>query len=156
IQVLNHNNAFQNETVRRAERLLGPGDTYFDGIGMLVARQHAGSTLPGQVVSWDTPAINALKAAPARGNVSHFGPIFAGVPKLWILSYRTRAVGDILTPYLVDAYIPIYPNVLIAGRALDGGGEIVFRVRWPGRYRLVDAAGRPSEAVFEVDGKLMS
>ena len=51
LQVLKHDNAFQNETVRRAERLLGPGDTYFDGIGMLVARQHAGWSLPGQALS---------------------------------------------------------------------------------------------------------
>jgi hypothetical protein len=154
IQVLNHDDAFQNETVERAERLLGSGDAYFDGIGMLVARQQAGGSLPGQVISWDTQTISALKAAASRGDVSHFERIFAGAPKLWILSYRTRAIEDILAPYLVDAYTPIYPNVLIAGRALDGGGEFVFRVRWPGRYRLFDAAGQASEHVFEVDGEL--
>jgi hypothetical protein len=153
IQVLNHDNAFQNQTVERAERLLGRGDTYFDGIGMLVARQQAGGSLPGQVISWDTPFIKALKAAAARGDMSHFESIFASAPKVWILSYRTLAFEDILTPYLVDAYIPIYPNVLITGHALAGDGEVVFQVRWSGRYRLFDGYGRHSEAMFEVDGE---
>jgi hypothetical protein len=153
IQFLAHDNTFQNETVRRAERLLSPGDAYFDGIGMLVARQHAGWSLPGQVVSWDTPVVKALKAAAARDDVSHFERIIAGGPKVWILSYRTLALKDILAPYLTDAYIAIYPNVLIAGRALDRSEETFFRVRWPGSYRLFDALGRPSEAAFTVDDK---
>jgi hypothetical protein len=154
VQVLAHNNAFQNETVRRAELLLRPGDTYFDGIGMIVTHQQAGWKLPGQVISWDTPTLKALRGAVARGDVNHFERIFAGAPKLWILSYRTLAIEDILTPYLMDAYIPIYPNVLIAGRALDGDIGFLFRVRWPGRYRLFDAFGRPSKAAFEIDGDL--
>ena len=50
---LTHNNALQNQAARRAESQLQPEHRYFDGIGMVVNRRHAGWTLPGQVVSWD-------------------------------------------------------------------------------------------------------
>jgi hypothetical protein len=153
IRYLGHDNAFQNQTVRRAEGLLQPDDRYFDGIGMVVDRQQAGGSLPGQVASWDQLTISMIRAAAEQGDLDHFERIFGGAPKVWILSYRTLALDDLLTPYLERSFVPIYPNILIAGVELLPGDAATFRNRWPGTYRLYRSDGTPAAAGLEIDGR---
>ncbi len=153
IRYLGHDNAFQNQTVRRAESLLRPADRYFDGIGMVVDRQQAGGNLPGQVISWDQLTISMIQAAAERGDLAHFASIFEGAPKVWILSYRTQALDDVLMPYLERSYVPIFANILITGVELMPGETATFRNWWPGTYRLYRADGTPAAAGLEVDGR---
>jgi hypothetical protein len=153
VRYLSHDNAFQNQTVRRAESVLQPDDRYFDGIGMVVNRQQAGWDLPGQVISWDQAAILSIRAAAERGNFSHLERIFAAAPKVWIQTYRSKALSEVLAPYLTDSYVPIYSNVLLAGIELSPGQTKVFRTWWPGAYRLYRADGSTVEAGLEVDDR---
>jgi hypothetical protein len=150
---LNHDNALQNQMVRRVESLLQPEDRYFDGIGMVVDRQHAGWNLPGQVVSWDQPTILQIRAAAEQGDLRHFERIFGGAPKVWILTYRSDALGEWLTPYLEESYVPIYSNVLITGVELLPGDTVAFQNWWPGAYRLYRADGTPAETGLEIGGR---
>lgn len=149
----NHDNTYQNQTVRRVESLLQPEDRYFDGIGMVVDRKHAGWDLPGQVVSWDRPAILGIRAAAEQGDQRHLERVFGGAPKVWILTYRSDALGELLTPYFENSYVPIYSNVLITGVELVPGETVAFRNWWPGVYRLYRADGTPAEAGLEIVGR---
>ena len=150
---LDHDNRFQNETVRLAETLLGPDDTYADGTGMVVTRRLAGSRWRGQVVSWDRLAIGRILSLARRGNLDTIEAIFAGSPKVWILSYRTAALDTVLEPYFRNSYVPISSNVLLSGVRLVPGDETSFQNRWTGKYRLYKADGSPVAAPLIVDGK---
>ncbi len=150
---LDHDNRFQNETVRLAETLLGPDDAYADGIGMVVTRRQAGSRWRGQVVSWDRLGIGRILADARRGNPDHIEAVIKGSPKVWILSYRTAALDSVLEPYLRNSYVPISSNVLISGVRLVHGDETLFQNRWKGSYRLYRADGRPADEPLIVDGK---
>ncbi|MEE8228066.1 MAG: hypothetical protein V3R30_14670, partial [Kiloniellales bacterium] len=150
---LDHDNRFQNETVRLAETLLGPDDAYADGTGMVVTRRLAGSRWRGQVVSWDRLGIGTILANARRGNLDRIEAVIKGSPKIWILSYRTAALDSVLEPYFRTSYVPISSNVLISGVKLVPGEEILFQNRWKGSYRLYRADGRPAAAPLIVDGK---
>ena len=152
VHYLDHDNRFQNETVRLAETLLGPDDAYADGTGMVVTRRQAGSRWRGQVISWDRLGIGGILADARRGDVSRIEKVFAGSPKVWILSYRTAALESVLEPYFRSSYVPISSNVLISGVKLVPGEETLFQNRWKGSYRLYRADGRPAAAPFIVDG----
>lgn len=145
---LGHNNTVQNETVRRAESLLGPEDTYADGIGMVVTRRRA-----GREQWWARYTLLRILDDVQRGDHALIEAVFADSPKVWILNYRTDTVADVLQGYLDQSYVAIFPNVLIAGRELAPGQEVVFQVPYPGRYRLYGADGRPAEAPLTVDGR---
>lgn len=148
-----HDNGFQNETARRAESLLQPGDGYFDSVGMVVNRHHAGWTLPGQVISWHQSTRQQIRAAAERGEVEYLERIFGGAPKLWILTYPIDLLGDLLAPYLDDSYVLIHSNILITGAELMPGDAAAFQNWWPGSYRLYRADGTPADAALEIDGR---
>ena len=156
VTYLDHDNAFQNETVRRAESLLDRSDTYTDGIGMVVTRRQAGMQWPGQVVSWDRSVISAVLASAERGDFAHIETVIEGAPKVWILSYRTNTLQEVLRPYLRNAYVPVFSNLLIAGAALPPGEDVFFENRWPGAYRLYRADGTPVRAPLVVDGRALT
>ena len=153
VRYLGHDNAFQNQTVRRAESLLRPADRYFDGIGMVVDRQQAGGDLPGQVVSWDQLTISMIRAAAEQGDLQQIERIFGRAPKVWILTYRSDALSEWLAPYLEQSYVPIYADILITGVALLPGETATFRNWWPGTYRLYRSDGTPAQTGLEVDGR---
>jgi hypothetical protein len=153
VHYLDHDNRFQNETVRLAETLLGPDDAYADGIGMVVTRRLAGSRWRGQVVSWDRLGIGTILGLARRGNLDHIEAIIEGSPKVWILSYRTALLESVLEPYLRNSYVAISSNVLISGVKLIAGEETMFQNRWEGSYRLYRADGSPAAASLIVDGK---
>jgi hypothetical protein len=150
---LGHDNGLQNQTVRRAEALLHPDDGYFDGIGMVVNRRHAGWDLPGQVISWDQYSIQQIRAAAERGNLKQIQRIFDGAPKVWILTYRSDALRDWLKPYLEGSYVPIYANILLTGAELAPRDTVTFQNWWPGEYRLYRADGTPVNTDLEVDDR---
>ncbi|MFQ5773866.1 MAG: hypothetical protein ACE5GS_05060 [Kiloniellaceae bacterium] len=150
IAYLEHDNAAQNETVRRAERLLAPGEPYFDGIHMVVTRPHATDL-------WlQRSELLEILAGAKRGDYSTIERVLAEGPKVWILSYRTKTIEDVLRPYLERSYVAVAPNLLLSGVALPGPGETVFETRWGGVYRLRAGDGTPSPAELFVDGRRLS
>lgn len=147
LRYLDHDNATQTQVVAAAERLLAPGERYFDGVHMIVTRPHA-TTL------WlQRSAVLEIRAAAARGEFSTLETVFAEAPKLVILSYRTRGIEAALAPFLARSYLPVAPNILLAGAAVAADEATVFEARWAGAYRLYDAQGRPSAARFTLDGR---
>ena len=145
VMYLQHDNGFQNRTLRLAESLVGPDDAYADGIRMLVTRR-------GVVPSWwDRRTIARLRARAEQGDLGEFATTFEGKPKVWILSYRTAALNDFLQPYLVASYVPVFPNILLTGIELRPGKDVRFENRWPGKYRLYKADGSPVETPLVID-----
>ena len=148
IAYLDNSNAVQNEVVEAAEALLGPEDSYADGIGMVVTRRRA-----GRAGWWSTHQVQSILAEAAKGEFRQIDMIVADRPKIWILSYRTLALAEVLAPYFENAYLPILPNIMIAGVRIDPGRDSVFETRWPGKYRLYTADGTPSDAALTIDGE---
>jgi hypothetical protein len=155
VHYLSHDNALQSQAARRAESLLRPGDRYSDGVGMLVNRTQAGSRLPGQVFSWDRPTILSIRGMTEQGDMKYFERIFDGAPKVWIQTYRSDKLEEFLAPFMERAYVPIFPNVLIAGIELRPGVETEFQNWWPGRYRLYRADGTSAAGELTLDGRRM-
>ncbi len=147
LRYLEHDNAFQTQTMRTAESFLAPKDRYFDGVHMIVTRPHATSFWLQRSVVLD------IRAAAERGDVSTLETIFAEQPKLVILSYRTKFIEAALAPFLAHSYLPVAPNILLAGTTVAAGEATVFEARWAGAYRLYGADGRPSTARLLADGR---
>jgi hypothetical protein len=147
VSYLAHDNRFQKETMYQAESLLGSDDAYADGIRMLATRK---DVVPSW---WDRAAIAGIRARAEAGDVAHFEGIFGGAPKVWILTYRSDALADVLAPYLEQAYVPIFPNVLITGVELRPGSTTEFQNWWPGAYRLYRPDGSPAEVSYVIDGQ---
>ena len=132
--------------MRVVESLLEPGDRYLDGIWMIATRRHAGK------IWWDGPALRSIAEAAGRGDTTELDRAFAERPKVVVLNYRTLGIWPLLSRYVAASYVRVAPNALLAGLMVPGGGETLFENRWPGRYRLFDASGRPSKAAFRLDG----
>ncbi len=145
---LDNHNGVQNQTLRYAEALLGPADTYADGIGMVVTRRRA-----GRQDWWARSGISRILDGAKQDDFEMVDLVFADSPKVWILSYRTDALAEVLAPYFANAYLPIFPNILIAGAELSPGPAAVFQAYWPGKYRLYQADGTPADASFALDGR---
>ncbi len=145
---LDNHNGVQNQIVRYAEALLEPGDTYADGIGMVVNERRA-----GRRDWWARFGILRILDGAKQGNFELVDAVFADSPKLWILSYRTDALSDVLEPYFANAYVPIFPNVLIAGVELTREHAVAFQAYWPGEYQLYRADGTPTDTSFALDGR---
>jgi hypothetical protein len=144
---LRQDNAEQRWVMARAERLLAPSERYSDGVGMLPTRPWA-----GELWNWDSIAVAQIRRRVAAGDPSPIQAILDDQPKLWIDSYRLRALAPILAPILVGSYLPVDPNILLAGTELPPGQTILFENRWQGVYRLYGGDGRPVDRPFRVAG----
>ena len=145
---LDNHNGVQKQTVQYAEALLGPADTYADGIGMVVTRRRA-----GRQDWWARFGIRRILDRAKQGDFELVDLVFADSPKVWILNYRTDALAGVLAPYFANAYVPIFPNILIAGVELSPGHTAAFQAHWPGKYRLYQANGTPTDTFFVLDGR---
>lgn len=145
---LGRDNAEQRRVMARAERLLAPGERYSDGVGMLPTRPWA-----GELWNWDSIVLAGIRRGAAAGDHSPIEAILADQPKLWIDTYRLRALAPILAPRLAGSYLPVDPNILLAGTELPPGRAVVFRNRWEGEYRLYDGDGRAVDEPFRVAGE---
>lgn len=144
---LGRHNGDQRRVMERAERLLGPNDRYADGVGMLPTRPWA-----GELWNWDSIVIAQVRRSFAAGDLSPVQAILDDQPKLLILTYRLHAMAPILAPLMAGSYVPVDPNILLAGAALRGGATD-FVNRWEGEYRLYGGDGRPAEGPYRVDGR---
>ncbi|MEY2930712.1 MAG: hypothetical protein RL033_1461 [Pseudomonadota bacterium] len=144
VEALAWDNRDQLALVGHVESLLGPRDTYQDGIGMISTRDLAGR------VWWDARAVSRISAAAQHGDTAELALAFLDQPKVLILNYRLQNLAPALEPFLARAYVPVDRGLMIAGVALDDNE--VFQTRWAGRYALVDATGARSDRSFWVDG----
>lgn len=139
-----HDNRHQIDVIRRAEALLEPDDTYFDGVGSIPNRPEAARR-------WmDARRVSLTVADGADSDV--YTVLSGAMPKIFVTSYRIRAIEEVLAPLITDRYVAIYPNILIAGRRIEGGSEIVFDAPYPGDYALYDRDGIATEGEALVDG----
>lgn len=147
VAYLAHGNEEQNRAVAQAEALLGPDDTYCDGVRMVVTRR---SACRGW---WDAMGLRKLREENRRGDGAPIAAIFDRQPKLWIYNYRVHHLWPLLAPHVAPSYVQVTPNILLSGVRLESGREVTFVNRWPGAYALFDADGRPTSASWQVDGR---
>lgn len=144
ITYLENNNQAATDVMRRAEALLQPGETYFDGIGML-------SNLPESQRRWlDVRQITIAKRDGASSDVMRL--MVQNPPNLFIESYRLRNLNDVLEPFLDGSYIRVSPNILLPGTRLPPDEAVSFTVPVADEYAIFDGAGAPVSASLLIDG----
>jgi hypothetical protein len=133
VTYLKIDNRDQLALVGRAEALLGPGESYFDGVGMLPNRPEP-STL------WLDR--HAILLTLAEGRRSEAYRAFAtSPPKLILWTYRMDNILPLVLPLIRNSYVKVAPNIRMAGVALGLGRPATFDVPVAGTYALYDFAG---------------
>lgn len=117
----------QLSTVRAAESVLGPEETYFDGIRMIATRKCASrivlekQALNNLVESWETqgpPLMDALRASQC---------------KVIVYNYRmTRLPGE-FHHFIEDHFVLIDRNVFVSGSEITSSPQEIV-LNWPGVY----------------------
>ena len=144
---LENDNQAAINTMRQAEHLLEPGETYFDGIGML-------SNFRESQRRWlDVRQIYIANTDGESSDVMQ--KLRKTPPHLIIDSYRTQNLGETLRPFLEESYVRIAPNILLPGLRIDDLQEAMFDVPVAAEFALFDKAGKPVQATVLVDGEAM-
>lgn len=149
LELLEIDNVEQTVVIAQAESLLNEDDVYGDGLGMVPTRRRAGLADPW----WDALGAQKLLIEAQDGQSETLNRLFAEGPKVWIVTYRTSNLGEVILPYLRESYVPVCPNVLLSGAMVTAGRETRFRNHWPGAYALYDAAGQRAETDILVNGR---
>ncbi|MEO6153661.1 MAG: hypothetical protein ABIT09_11290 [Croceibacterium sp.] len=137
-------NARQLQTVARAEALLAPREAYFDGIAMLPNRAE-----PSDL--WlDKRAVLLTLAQRERSQA--YRNLAGAAPKVIIWSYRMDEIYPVVAPLIEHSYVTAAPNIRLAGSPLVRGQRVLFKVPWPGRYRLYDRTGSAVPGFVTVGG----
>jgi len=142
-----NDNHGQNATVTIAESMLAPTDTYADGLGMIVTRRRAGDDQ-----WWAKGPIAQIRAAAEKGDFSMIEAVLADEPKIWIHTYRTSRLWDVLSQYFEDSYVSIAANIFVTGAVLLPGNVTPFQNRWGGPYALFRADGSEVRDPIEIVG----
>jgi hypothetical protein len=150
MRYVGHSNVIQRNVLNQAQSLLRSQDSYCDGIGMIVNRVHANRPW------WDKAKLKRILQNMKTGQSKEIEESFLKQPKVWILTYRTDKLKQILNPYFNDSYLRIFPNVLISGIRVTSTGDVKFINRWEGEYRLFSSKGRPLRDSFSVNGRIIS
>jgi len=150
VRFVEHSNIVQHDTVMQAESLLGVTDKYCDAIGMIVNREQA------KRMWWDPPRTKAIRAEAKLGDLKRLDRIFASEPKVWIITFRTEVLKDIIQPYFLNSFVRIFSNVLVTGTKVSGEIETSFKNYWPGEYRLYSPRGTRLDIPFYIDGVKVS
>ncbi len=148
VEYLAHDNREQVRVMRQAEPLLAPEDRYADGTGMLPTRRWA-----GEEWVWDAMTLAKIRRQLEAGESPALDRIFLDRPKLWIYNYRVAALWSALGPLLESSYVPVYPNVLLAGVRVEPGRPTELVSFWGGEFGLYDESGRPAATPFTIDGR---
>ena len=145
---LRHDNADQLALVARAEALIAPGEEYFDGVGMLPNR-------PEPTTLWldRSRVLDTLR----EGQASEAYRVLAGSPPKMILwSYRMDSIDPVVAPLVRDSYVAVAPNIRMAGRRLQLGKAVRFKVPVAGPYQLYGEDGEPVAGQLETEGQAMA
>lgn len=148
IRYLRIDNGVQLQLVDRAEALLRPQQTYFDGVGMLPNRFEP-STL------WLDR--RGILETLAEGQSSEAYRVFAHTPPTLVLwSYRMDGIAPIVGPFIRTTYVKICPNLFIVGRRLKTDEELEFDVPATQSYALYGPDGAQLASTLLVDGRMVS
>ena len=145
LDYLQFDNKVQLELVTRAEMLVGPDETYFDGVGMLPNR-------PEPTTLW-LDRNYVLKTLHERANSEAYRVLANSPPKIILWSYRMRDIYPVVAPLIQDSYVRVAPNLRMPGRRLKLGEPAIFDVPLAGNYALYSATGTPQQGTVEIGGK---
>ena len=140
-------NAGQLDLVGRAEALVGPGERYFDGIGMLPNRLEP-TTL------W-LDRFNIRKTWRQQENSEAYRVFANSSPKIILWTYRMNDIYPVVLPVIRNSYIKVSPNIWMAGLRLNHGMPIRFDVPVGGTYALYGTGGEPLPGEVEIEGKTL-
>lgn len=131
LSYLDHANAEQLELIRTSESILGPDDTYFDGIGMLPT--HADTPR-----RWlDAPGIARVR----DGRDDLMAALGETPPDLIIETYRTDGLPPAFAAWKEAHYVAIAPGLWVPGSRVLPGEEATLQVLKDTRFDLAgDAA----------------
>jgi hypothetical protein len=133
VTYLRIDNRDQLALVDRAEALLGPNESYFDGTGMLPNRPESNGMWLDQL---------GILLTLHEGRESDAWRMFAtSPPKLIIWTYRMDNILPVVLPLIRDSYAKVAPNIRMAGVELRLGRPATFDVPVAGTYALYDFAG---------------
>lgn len=141
-------NRAQLGLMSRAEVMLSPGETYFDGTGMLPSRREstrlwldARNVVVTREQGQASEAYRGLRDTP---------------PKIILWSYRMDAIEPVVGALVRASYVHVSPNIWLAGSRLASGrtGSFVAPIGRP--YSLYDDTGHAIPGSIEVDGKALS
>lgn len=144
VSYLGIDNRGQLALVDRAESLVGPGEIYFDGVGMLPNRPEPSTLWLDRATIFRT--LREKQASEA------YRILADSPPRVILWSYRLDAIEPVVGPLLRDRYVQVAPNIRLAGRRLIAGQRVAFDVPIAGIYGLYDLTGAPLRGRVEVDG----
>jgi hypothetical protein len=147
VSALRIDNRDQLTLVQRAERMTGPDELYFDGVGMLPNRSE-----PSTVWLDRFTILQSLREG--RGS-EVYRSFVARPPKVVLWSYRLDAIRPLIAPLIRSGYVRIAPNIWVAGRRLTAGKPALFDVPVAGVYALYGPDGEPFGGRVEVDDELL-
>lgn len=133
VDYIDHSNVEQLDVIRTAEALIGPGETYFDGIGMLPNAADA--------PRWwlDTPRIAQINKDPD----DLLQALTETPPKLIIETYRTDRLPEDFAAWTAAHYVPVAPGFLVPGVRVSPGDTVKWAVVKPARYRVIHDGDAP-------------
>ena len=142
---LENDNQATIDTIRQVETFLKPGETYFDGIGML-------SNFRESQRRWlDRRQIHI---AQSKGELSDvIQKLRKAPPNLVLESYRTRDLSETLRPFLAGSYIRVAPNILLPGIRIEELDGVVFNVPIASEFAVFDGSGSPVQAAVMLEGQ---
>jgi hypothetical protein len=124
---------FHRAMFEAGEQLLGPGETYLDGTGMLFRRAQAHPEF-----NWlDASAVTRLQHLSDSELRKIAAELEANPPKLVIWNYRMAALPPLLEVWMLTHYAPMYGDILYYAPVARGRG---FTIAFDGRYRIGNAA----------------
>lgn len=145
VSYIENDNRAGLEIMRQAESLLDPGETYFDGIGML-------SNFRESQRRWlDARQVHIANSDGERSDVMK--KLRAAPPHLIIDSYRTQNLSDLLRPFLEHSYVRISPNIQVPGARISNAREVTFNVPLEQEFGLFDKTGKPVQTTLLVEGR---
>lgn len=144
INFMRFDNRAQLDLIARAEAMLEPGDTYFDGIGMLPNRRES-------TPLWLDKRKYLITLSEGEASAAYRG-LLATPPKIILWSYRLDAIRPVIGPIIRDRYVAVSPNILIAGSRLVAAKPVRFDPPVGGRYALYGMDGKSLSGSIEIDG----
>jgi hypothetical protein len=138
---------FQRHTIKLAEHVLAPQETYLAGMDMLFGRRQAVGAL-----RWlDARRIGMLLSMPPEAVAAIIDSLEHARLKLVIQNYRLASLPLKLEEYLDSEMTPLWGNILIYGPRIRAGKETID-LKFTGQYQLE----APASTRLLVDGRPMS
>lgn len=138
-------NRAQINLMTRAEAMLAPEESYYDGTGMLPDRREA-------TPLWlDRGSI--LSTLDQGSESQAYKSLAEHTPKLLIWSYRLENILPVIGALVQDRYVHVAPNIWMVGCRLPQNREISFEVVRPGKYRLYSERGERLNAPLAINGQ---